>query len=325
MRKSEKIAIVIPYFKPNYLDHLLSLLEREVETNISVYFFDDASPFHSDVWKNKFQNLIYKYLRFDDNLGGASLTAQWERCLLNTEDEEWVWFIPDDDLLEAGTIAKVCRAIESAPSDVALLHLSTVVVDGLGRDVGFQDTMPAGNYEASEFYYRILCSQSMITLGSQVYRRSKLNTGFIEFPKGWGSDHATTLNSAGEDFIMHLTDARIQFRMSDFNISSQYDDWRQKSEARVQFANWLFQFLKSKEAGGVNFERIRKSFLTKGESFFVRVCPFDWFVFLYSYRVAKSLGAPFAVVYPIKIGFLKLVYFIRGRGFKCLATLRDQR
>jgi hypothetical protein len=313
MSPSAKLAIIIPYYKPDFLDPLLVFLQREVDANINVYLFDDCSPSPADAIARKYSDTIHKYLRFDVNLGRSSLTAQWDRCLSNIEQEEWIWFIPDDDVPEPGAVAQIYDAINSVASNVTLLHLSTAIIDGSGRDLGFNDTMPSGAYDAAEFYYRVLRGESMITLGSQVYSRRALNACFVEFPKGWGSDHATALKCTGTHKVVHMPDIKLQFRMSDVNISSQSDDWQQKADARVQFAVWLAAFLQPAEDGKVSFREICKAFQIKGESFFVNTCPLNWRTLRYAYEVTKALGIPFAVIYPTKITLLKAITLIRGQ------------
>lgn len=311
MSTPTKIAVVIPYYKPHYLDLLLASLKNEANPIIKVYLFDDCSETSADAILNKHAGMIQTHLRFDNNLGGTSLTAQWDRCLSHIGSEEWVWFIPDDDVLKSGTLTKVCDAVSRADPDIALIHLTSEVIDGSGRDLGFHDTMPFGTYDATEFYYRVLRGETMITLGSQISRRSALEPGFVEFPMGWGSDHATALRCAGKNRVQHIKDATLQFRMSDVNISSRTEDWQQKAEARVQFATWLTAFLSSTQSRKISPAEMREAFLVKGEGFFVHSCPLQWQALLAAYKTARALEYNFAATYPIKILLLKALTWIR--------------
>ncbi|MDP3190364.1 MAG: glycosyltransferase [Rhodoferax sp.] len=311
MSTGAKIAIVIPYYKPDYLEPLLDALQREADARINIYLFDDCSPTPALAYVRKYQYTIHKHIRFDSNLGGASLTGQWDRCLAHIGEEEWVWFLPDDDVLKAGSLTKICDVIDSVPQDVALLHFATEIINGDGCDQGFRDTLPAGRYDAVNFYYRVLRGESMITLGSQLCRRSALHDGFVKFPRGWGSDHATTLKSASQQDILHIDNATLQFRMSELNISSQNGDWAQKAAARVQFAKWLVAFLQLADSKTVTFSQVRAAFLLKGESFFVRTCPLRWRMLGYAYAVAKTFGSGLAAVYPLKIVLIKAITAVK--------------
>jgi glycosyltransferase involved in cell wall biosynthesis len=313
MSTSAKIAVVIPYYKPYYLDLLLASLKKEVNSMIKVYLFDDCSETSADDIIKKYPGVIQKHIKFENNLGGTSLTAQWNRCLSNIGSEEWVWFIPDDDVLKPGTLTKVCDAVSSADLDIGLLHLTSKVIDGSGRDLGFNDTMPSGTYDAREFYYRVLRGETMITLGSQISRRSALEPGFVEFPLGWGSDHATALRCAGNNQVQHINDATLEFRMSDVNISSRRDDWQQKAEARVQFAKWLIAFRPFTQSKKISSSEMRDAFLVKGESFFVYSCPLKWQAFLAAYKTARAMGHVFPVSYPIKVLLLKALTWVRRK------------
>jgi len=63
--------------------------------------------------------------------------------------------------------------------------------------------------------------------------------GFVNFPKAWGSDHATVLSTSQGGNIYFLPESRLYFRMSGVNISSDITDGWIKLTARIQFVNWL--------------------------------------------------------------------------------------
>jgi hypothetical protein len=48
----------------------------------------------------KYRKFDFVYHRFESNLGGISLTQQWERCIELIADEVWIMILGDDDFQE---------------------------------------------------------------------------------------------------------------------------------------------------------------------------------------------------------------------------------
>ncbi len=104
MPTSNELAIVIPAYRTRFLQAALTSLAAQTDQAFTVYVGDDASP--DDVqalcaaWADK---LDLRYTRFDSNVGGQDLVAQWTRCIALSH-EPWVWLFSDDDELEPGCV-----------------------------------------------------------------------------------------------------------------------------------------------------------------------------------------------------------------------------
>ena len=105
MLKQNNLAIVIPAYKSTFLAAALDSIAAQTCKDFILYIGDDCSPNNLgeivDGYRDKI-NLVYK--RFDTNLGGKDLVAQWERCIDMTQGEDWLWLFSDDDVMEKNCV-----------------------------------------------------------------------------------------------------------------------------------------------------------------------------------------------------------------------------
>ncbi|WPD21326.1 MAG: glycosyltransferase [Candidatus Electrothrix scaldis] len=238
-----ELAIIIPYYKITYLDHLLCQLSRQTNKKFRLYIGDDFSPDspHDTIKKyNKFLDIEYK--RFSPNLGGDNLVSHWNRCLEMLQDETWVWMLPDDDLPSPNCVEEFYKILYKIKKsdEVNTFNIPLRIINSEGEIVK-KDAISPFYQDNYEFYLSILKSERGISLGDNIFRKKILinSGGFVSFPKGWGSDHATILNVSASKKICCLQNAWFGFRQSGINISSQVDDGDQKMKARFFLAQWL--------------------------------------------------------------------------------------
>ena len=82
------LAIVIPYYKLTFFDATLASLAAQTCHDFKVYIGDDASQEKPSALLEKYKEQFdFIYHRFDENLGGTSLTKQWERCIALSGNE----------------------------------------------------------------------------------------------------------------------------------------------------------------------------------------------------------------------------------------------
>ena len=101
MEKQNNLAIVIPAYKSTFLAAALDSIAAQTSLDFTLYIGDDCSPNHLGAIVDRYRdriNLVYH--RFDTNLGGKDLVAQWERCIDMSQGEEWIWLFSDDDVME---------------------------------------------------------------------------------------------------------------------------------------------------------------------------------------------------------------------------------
>ncbi|OAZ05413.1 glycosyltransferase family 2 protein [Flavobacterium succinicans] len=94
------LAIIIPYYKLTFFEATLQSLAAQTCQDFKVYIGDDASPEKPTELLEHFQGQFdFVYHRFEFNLGGVSLTQQWERCIALSDNEPWLMILGDDDVL----------------------------------------------------------------------------------------------------------------------------------------------------------------------------------------------------------------------------------
>lgn len=85
------LAVVIPAYKGKYFGETLESLARQSDVDFNVYIGDDCSPEPLAEIVARFNDRLHiRYVRFEENLGGRDLVAQWNRCLALAGREEFV-------------------------------------------------------------------------------------------------------------------------------------------------------------------------------------------------------------------------------------------
>ena len=117
------LAIIIPYYKINFLRETLESLANQTDKRFKVYIGDDASlddPLTLlEIYVSKFD---FSYYKFSENLGASSLVKQWERCIKLSSNEKWIMILGDDDVLENNCIATFYENL----NEIEKLKITTV-------------------------------------------------------------------------------------------------------------------------------------------------------------------------------------------------------
>ncbi|HRE24951.1 MAG TPA: glycosyltransferase family 2 protein [Bacteroidia bacterium] len=300
-----KLAIVIPAYKGTYLSETLKSLADQTNKHFNVYIGDDASPDPINeiiaAYSSRL-NLVYK--RYENNLGHESLAKHWNRCLQMVKSEEWVCFLPDDDMLSSGVVDAAYNFLNSElfSPDVKALKLSIVRLVNDKFDFTFSKKVRPYIESGYSFYDRLVRGEDDCTLGDVIYnKRRLLEVGlFEEYPKGWHSDHSALLKVVARKSMVHLKDANLIFRMSGVNISSLVSDGSEKMRARYLFVKWL---KRSKNLFDTTPSKIFFRFLYwKGEYYFIYQWKFELKTLWYLFRLRNvSIGSynPFPLVKAI--------------------------
>ena len=123
------LAIIIPAYKSTFLPAALDSIASQTCKDFTLYIGDDCSPNNIGEIVDKYEdkiNIIYK--RFDTNLGGKDLVAQWERCIDMTQNEEWIWLFSDDDMMDKNCVEEFYKTIEDN-KDCDIFHFDINVIN----------------------------------------------------------------------------------------------------------------------------------------------------------------------------------------------------
>jgi hypothetical protein len=244
---SHDLAIVIPAYKARFLNEALGSIAAQGSNGFEVYIGDDAST--EDLasvcrrWEGHFP---LRYHRFERNLGGHDLVAQWERCIA-LSGQPWIWLFGDDDVMEPGCVSAWRNAAVANPQ-AELFHFDVLRIDAQSRPLCDEPAFPPRLTARSFLLQRLLFRISSYAPDYVFSRRAyEAVSGFQQFPLAWGSDDATWIKLAACcGGIRSVPGARIHWRLSGSNISSRGGDRGRtaaKLEASVQFLEWMESIL----------------------------------------------------------------------------------
>ncbi len=175
------LAIVIPYFKYTFFEATLESLANQTDKRFKVYIGDDASPENPTGLLDKYQGKFdFVYHRFEDNLGGTSLTQQWERCITLSGEEEWLMILGDDDVLQETVVATWYKMYKTFENKTNVVRFATKIINENSGIISKSYEHP--EYEtAGNSWYRKFKGNTRSSLSEDVFSRaSYLTYGFID-------------------------------------------------------------------------------------------------------------------------------------------------
>jgi glycosyltransferase involved in cell wall biosynthesis len=230
------LAIVIPYYKLTFFEQTLQSLASQTDQRFKVYIGDDASPENPNEVLEKFQqNFDFIYHRFEENLGGTSLTQQWERCITLSSNEEWIMILGDDDVLGENVVEAFYYDIEGITRVSNVIRFASMKIDGDGISISKIYSHPR-NEKSIDFIFR----DSRSSLSEYVFNKKQiLNIGFKDFPLAWFSDVLAVLEFSDFKEVITINEAVVYIRITDLSISGNQNNLKLKLKATFYFYNYL--------------------------------------------------------------------------------------
>jgi glycosyltransferase involved in cell wall biosynthesis len=246
------LAIVIPAYKPDFFEAALESVAAQTDRRFRVYVGDDAAPAEIGRITEKVAatGLDVAYHRFAENLGGRSLTAQWNRCVaLSTEP--WVWLFSDDDLMAPDCVASFHEAI-AAGGAPDLLRFDTDVIDARDRTLAVNERPPA-NESGADFVYARLNGARNSYVVEYVFRREAFERagGFADYPVAWCADDVAAYELSRRGGIRTLPRGRVRWRASGLNITdAKLKHQREKLDAGSRFLRYVREVVEPADTSG---------------------------------------------------------------------------
>ena len=231
------LAIVIPYFKLSFFKETLQSLDNQTDQRFKVYIGDDASPENPTILLEKYKGKFdFVYHRFEENLGGISLTQQWERCIARTDKEEWLMILGDDDVLGGNVVEQFYRElVEVVKYDITVIRYSTYKIDEKGGLISEIYNHPKLE-NAIDFLFR----KTRSSLSEYIFRKQEvLGIRFKNFPLGWFSDILAVLEFSRFNNIFTINKAIIYIRISKLNISGLNGNEKEKLNSQYLYYEFL--------------------------------------------------------------------------------------
>lgn len=218
------LAIVIPAYKSAFLEQALESIACQSDKNFRLYIGDDCSQQKLEEIVAKYQNRIdLVYHRFENNLGGHDLVAQWERCIAMTEGEPYIWLFSDDDVVDSDCVTR----FNLLPVDIkenSIIHFDVRVIDENSNLVEECPTFPA-KLNAESYLNEKLHGNIVSYVVEFIFPRKIYEDvgGFQNFDLAWGSDFMTWIKMAAKasNGIVTISDSssKVNWRKSGENIS----------------------------------------------------------------------------------------------------------
>lgn len=243
------LAIIIPAYKPEYLQQTLDSFVRQTNKNFTIYIGDDNSPYNIyDIVKKYLDKLQIVYKKFDENFGGVSLVKQWERCI-ELSKEEWIWLFSDDDVVSETCVETFYNREDT---NSKFFKFNTKVIDNNGNHImkkyDKSSILLSKKIESIDFIKKRLNIENFRSFAVEyIFHRDLFNANrFVDFPLAWVSDDATWFKYSIENqgYISILNDM-VYWRHSGKNISSSVKDNivnEKKIQASIQYLLWLNQY-----------------------------------------------------------------------------------
>ena len=237
------LAIVIPVFKDMFFRKTLDSIAAQTNKNFNLYIGNDASPYDVESIVQLFQDkLNISYKRFEDNLGGKDLVAQWERCIDMAGDENWIWLFSDDDLMDSHCVENFYATKERYP-DQDLFHFNVTHIDDDRKILAKLPEYP--EFMTSEELLQKSLNGTDCFVVEFIFRRSHFYQmkRFQHFDLAWFSDIATWIKLGKENGIRTIQESNVSFRTSPFNITPNFKDQeilKRKFYSQVEYTVWVF-------------------------------------------------------------------------------------
>lgn len=246
MRK--KLAIIIPAYKATFLEHALSSIAAQSCQNFTVYIGDDCSP--NDLYSiiSKFESEIdIVYRRFNENLGGKDLVAQWERCIDMSKDEEWIWLFSDDDIMDVNCVELFYQKINN-DIDTQLLHFDVKQIDHNGKVIKHLPEYPP-RISAKQYLDMKIKGYIYNFVVEFIFSRKIFEQcgRFENFDLAWGADFITWLKlSEANNGITSINGTYVNWRISEENISPNKTNpiIIRKMNALIDNVVWIKKFVR---------------------------------------------------------------------------------
>lgn len=231
------LAIIIPYYKLTFFEATLQSLANQTNKRFKVYIGDDASPEDARDLLNKYDgNFDVVYHRFLENLGGTSLTKQWERCIKLSGDEEWIMILGDDDVLMENVVEAFYEnlsEINKEESNVVRFASQLIGENGeIFSDVFLHPKLETGKSS----YWRKLKRKTRSSLSEYIFKRNiYLKFEFKQYPLAWNSDDMAWLLFSNFKHIYTINTTIVLVRQTKLSISGKRDNLKQKNTSQLLF------------------------------------------------------------------------------------------
>lgn len=237
------LAIIIPYYKLTFFEATLQSLASQTDKRFKVYIGDDASPEDCTALLEQYQGkLDFLYHRFNSNLGGISLTQQWERCIALSDGEEWLMILGDDDVLSENVVEEFYKQYDKFYGKTYLVRFASMLRNEKTQLQSKIYQHPIWE-SAEDSFYRKFKNENRSSLSEYIFSKSKFQKfGFTDYPLAWHSDDIAWLNFSDDKPIYSINCSLVEIRVSNLSLSGLKNNIDFKKEASFKFYRDLTKY-----------------------------------------------------------------------------------
>ena len=237
------LAIIIPYFKITFFEATLQSLAAQTCQDFKVYIGDDASPEDPSMLLEKYKGIFdFVYHRFETNLGGISLTQQWERCIALSKEEDWLMILGDDDVLDENVVEEFQKKKDKINQEgINVVRFATQIIDEKEKIISaiYLHTVIE---KSTDFLVKKFSKQTRSSLSEYVFnKRALISKGFRNFPVAWHADDMGVLEFSDFDNCYSINESLVYVRLSLMNITGDVSLDDLKNSATFEFCKVLFE------------------------------------------------------------------------------------
>ena len=250
-----ELAIVIPAYKIDFFRATLDSLAAQTCKDFTVYVGDDCSPsdFYSLIEEYK-GRIDIRYTKFETNLGGKDLVAQWTRCIELSEGEPWLWLFSDDDVMGERCVEAFYKEIEGG-AKFDIYHFNVDIINEYNTIV---QTPPSylPLLSSMDFFIQKESAKISSFVVEYIFSRDAYNKvgGFQNFDMAWGSDIATWVKLGMNKGIKTIKGGKVMWRFSSQNITPKMDSTiaAKKVAANIEYIDWSNGYFNNKKISRFN-------------------------------------------------------------------------
>jgi len=234
------LAIIIPYYKLNFFEETLTSLSNQTNKNFKVYIGNDASQDDpTDLIKSFKGKFDITYKKFEENLGGTSLTGQWDRCIEMVQEEKWLMILGDDDMLDSSVVNAFYKHLDVFKKKSKVVRFASKIITEKTKNTSDIFEHPVWE-KAEDAYFRKYRGLTRSSLSEYIYEKETyLKHGFYPYPLAWHSDDKAWLEFSENTPIYTINEAVVLVRNSSINISGRTDNEDLKNQATIKFYKYI--------------------------------------------------------------------------------------
>jgi len=218
----------------------LQSLANQTNKQFKVYIGDDASPEDCTTLLKQFEGSFdFKYHRFETNLGGTSLSQQWERCIAQSSNEEWMMILGDDDWLSDNVVEEFYKNLNSIKNKYNVVRFASKIFFSNKKEYSNLFTHPVEEKYAAT-YLKKLKGTSRSSLSESIFKRKMyVKYGFKNYPLAWNSDDRAWFDFSESKPIFTINEATMYISVSEESISGMDNNLEVKNTSQALFYSYL--------------------------------------------------------------------------------------